>query len=129
MTRKAGAAGDATMQLINYLRYLRRRRLGATWALTRPTPRPLPLALPIANQRLSIVKNSPNSPETPAHMKTALLLLALMGLAAARCPEGMAPIPEDEMDAAAEIGLNRRVPAAGLRRQALAAPLRPFIGT
>lgn len=102
---------------------------GATWAITRPTPRPLPLALPIANQRHPTVRKLPNSPETPAHMKAALLLLALVGLAAARCPEGMVPILEDEMDAAAEIGLNRRVPAAGLRRSALAAPLRPCTGS
>ena len=40
-------------------------------------------------------------------MARLLLLLSLAALAAGRCPEGMAPITEDDMAAAFEIGVNR----------------------
>lgn len=36
-----------------------------------------------------------------------LALLLFAGLAAARCPEGMSPISDDDMDSAMEIGINR----------------------
>ena len=38
-------------------------------------------------------------------MRSFLLLALLVGLAAARCPEGMRPILDDELEHATEIGV------------------------
>lgn len=80
-------------------------------------PRPRRVGALTFPDRLNSFSISVNSNKNALQHHTAtmraLLLLSLVALVAARCPEGMKPVSEDEIEAAAEIGLNRRAPRFG----------------